>query len=211
MKALQTRVLILIALLAVTASAPVFAELQQPARLVQRISNSLFEAIHQNRETYEQDVQQLEALVREKFLPYVDTYYAARLILGRESRELSEDQIREFADALANLLINSYAEGLIEFESREQVEVMPLRGEIKERLTRVRTRVTMDDGTEVPVDYAFHKTDDGWQAFDILIEGVSYVTTYRNQFGEEIRRDGFDAVLERIKKGEVDVDLSDNE
>ena len=211
MNTLQTRVLIIATLWILSTSAPAFAELQQPAKLVQRVSNSLFESIQQNRDAYEQHVQQLEALVRQEFLPYVDTYYAARLILGRESRELSDSEIREFADALSKLLVERYAEGLIEFESREQVEVIPLRGEIKERLTRVRTRVTMKDGTEAPVDYAFHKTDEGWQAFDIIIEGISYVTTYRNQFGEEIRRDGFDAVLERIKQGEVDVDLSDDE
>ena len=85
---------------------------------------------------------------------------------------------------------------------------MPLTGNNTEKATRVRTKVLLTNGQEAPVDYVFRKSPVGWRVFDVVIEGISYVTTYRNQFGEEIRRDGFDSVLQRIQSGDVETDFS---
>ena len=81
--------------------------------------------------------------------------------------------------------------------------MLPLRGELNEKLTRVRTRVRLPNGGEAPVDYAFHKTPDGWKAFDVVVEGISYVTTYRNQIMPEVEANGLDAVIERLNNGEL--------
>jgi phospholipid transport system substrate-binding protein len=105
-----------------------------------------------------------------------------------------------------NQLLASYAKGLLDFKSHDQVEVLPLRGENTERMTRVQTRILMDSGEKAPVDYVLRKFGDRWQAFDVIIEGISYVATYRNQFNEEISRDGFDQVLQRLQKGELQLE-----
>ena len=67
----------------------------------------------------------------------------------------------------------------------------------------MRTRVTLADGGEAPVDYAFHKTPEGWKAFDVVIEGISYVTTYRNQIMPEVKANGIDSVIERLNTGQM--------
>jgi len=64
----------------------------------------------------------------------------------------------------------------------------------------VRTQVVLDDGKTVPVDYAFRKTKDGdWKAYDVIIEGISYVTNYRNQVAAEIAKSGLDALTTRLE------------
>jgi phospholipid transport system substrate-binding protein len=84
--------------------------------------------------------------------------------------------------------------------TRGSVKVLPFRGELNDRRTTVRTEVIINDGTRIPVDYAFRKTKAGdWKAFDVVIEGISYVTNYRNQLVAEIQKSGIDAVIQRLE------------
>jgi len=182
-----------------------------PQDLVQQVSDEIFTELDARRDYYEDDRDALEGLVRSKFIPMIDSIYASRLILGREGRKLEKSQIKDFSDALSELLVRRYAEGILEFRSRDQLSVFPLVGNNTDKATRVRTKVVLTNGQEAPVDYVFRKTPVGWRVFDVVIEGISYVTTYRNQFGEEIRRDGFDSVLNRIRSGDVDTDFSKDE
>jgi len=177
-----------------------------PVEIVRSTTAELFELVEANRDTYEQDIQVLRADIRDILLPKVDTTYSGRLVLGRKSRQLSDGQIEAFADALSDLLIRRYADGLLEFRTRDQVEILPLAGNNSERMTRVKTRVRMDNGETAPVDYVFRRTESGWKIFDVIVEGISYVATFRNQIGEQIDREGFDATLEKLRSGEIEVD-----
>jgi phospholipid transport system substrate-binding protein len=101
----------------------------EPFELVRQVTEELFERINNNRQLYQNDQQQLEQMIRNVFLPLLNERFSARLILGKHSRGLSEAQINDFADALMNQLLGSYADGLLEFESRDQIQVLPLRGD----------------------------------------------------------------------------------
>jgi phospholipid transport system substrate-binding protein len=65
----------------------------------------------------------------------------------------------------------------------------------------VRTQVRKDDGTFVPVSYSLRKTDSGWKAWDVNVEGISYVKSFREDFGAQIDRQGLDAVIKRLESG----------
>lgn len=182
----------------------------EPVRLVQETTDRIWEQLQDNRAEYERDRSGLEAVIRELLLPNIDTEYTARLVLGRHGRNLEREQVRAFADALAEVLISRYSDGLLMFESRDQMEVLPLVGENTERMTRVRTRIRLQSGSRVPVDYVFRKRGDDWKVFDVIVEGISYVTTFRNQVGEEIRNLGFDRMLARIQAGEIEFEEIEN-
>jgi len=80
------------------------------------------------------------------------------------------------------------------------VRVLPFQGELNEKRTLVRTQVVLDDGKVVPVDYAFRKTASGeWKAYDVIIEGISYVTNYRNQVAAEIAKSSLDDLTTRLE------------
>jgi len=69
----------------------------------------------------------------------------------------------------------------------------------------VRTQVVLDDGKTVSVDYAFRKSRDGdWKAYDVIIEGISYITNYRNQVDAEIRKGGLDNLISDLKNKGAD-------
>ncbi|HVC37638.1 MAG TPA: ABC transporter substrate-binding protein, partial [Gammaproteobacteria bacterium] len=63
------------------------------------------------------------------------------------------------------------------------------------------SRVLRANAPPVQVDYAMVRTKDGWKAFDVSIEGISYVMNYRNQFSPEIQQKGMDELIKRLNTG----------
>jgi phospholipid transport system substrate-binding protein len=176
-----------------------------PVSLVENITGQIFADLAKNLEDYTARPEALEDLVRRDLIPLLDIDYSARLILGRAGRGIEKKKIDEFATAMSDLLISRYAKGLLEFSSEIKLQVLPQRGDLDEKLTRVRTRVTLPGGGEAPVDYAFHKTPEGWKAFDVVVEGISYVTTYRNQIMPDVQANGIDSVIERLSTGQLEL------
>jgi len=174
-----------------------------PISLVQQTASDILASLDSNREAYTANPELLREVVRKDLLPLLDLEYSARLILGKASRGASPEQISAFSEAMSSVLINRYSDGLLAFRSSEQLEIMPLKGNNTDKVTRVRTRVKLDSGGHAPVDYAFRKTDQGWKAFDVTVEGISYVITFRNQIAPRVEADGIDKVTADIVAGNV--------
>lgn len=174
-----------------------------PVSIVQQTAATILADLNKNRDAYNADPEQLRAVVRKDLLPLLDLEFSARLILGKSARGASAEQISAFSEAMSNVLINRYADGLLAFRSSDQLEVLPLKGDNSEKVTRVRTRIKLDNGGHAPVDYAFRKTEAGWKAFDVTVEGISYIITFRNQIGPRVEADGIDKVTADILAGNV--------
>jgi len=176
-----------------------------PVTLVSDITGFMFSEVADNLEMYKTDHEALKTLVREDLMPLLDVTYSARLILGRAGKDVEKEKIEQFASLMSEMLVDRYSGGLLHFSSQIKLKVMPQRGELNERITRVRTRVTLPNGAEAPVDYAFRKTPNGWKAFDVIVEGISYITTYRNQIMPDVQTNGIDSVIKRLSKGELEL------
>jgi phospholipid transport system substrate-binding protein len=176
---------------------------EEPVEIVRQAAGKILGDLDQNREQFTAQPQLLRDVVRADLLPLLDLEYSARLILGKASRGISPEQLSSFSSAMSDVLINRYADGLLEFRSNDQLEVMPMKGDNNDKLTRVRTRVKLNNGGFAPVDYAFHKTTDGWKAFDVTVEGISYVITFRDQIVPRVQADGIDKVTADIVAGNL--------
>ena len=176
-----------------------------PVSLVQDTTVHIFANVAENLEHFSANPETLQTLVRTDLMPLLDVDYAARLVLGRAGRGLEKEKIDEFSMCMSELLISRYSKGLLYFGGETKLQVLPQRGELNEKLTRVRTRVTLPNGSVAPVDYAFHKTADGWKAFDVIVEGISYITTYRNQIMPDVQANGIDSVLARLGSGDMEL------
>jgi phospholipid transport system substrate-binding protein len=127
------------------------------------------------------------------------------IVLGKSGRGVSKEQLTAFSEAMSGILINRYADGLLAFRSDEQLDVLPLKGKNTDKLTRVRTRIKLENGGYAPVDYAFRKTDEGWKAFDVTVEGISYVITFRNQIAPRVLSEGIEKVTADILAGNIQI------
>jgi len=179
---------------------------RDPITIIEETTSHILQTLESRREEFAADLEQLRAMVREDLLPLIDLQYSARLILGKAGRGVSPEQLDAFSEAMSGVLINRYADGLLEFRSDEQLEVLPMKGTNNEKLTRVRTRIKLENGGNAPVDYAFHKTEEGWKAFDVTVEGISYVITFRNQIAPRVEKDGIEKVTADIAAGNLKID-----
>ncbi len=202
---MSPRTLLLLAAFAFSSNLFAQQDGDDPVTLVTATTGKIFTKLDQNFECYQADPAALEALVRTDLMPLLDIYYSARLILGRAGRGLTQEKVNEFAEAMIDLLVSRYSKGLLLFGSHEPLRVLPQRGELNEKLTRVRTRVKLPNGGEATIDYAFHKTAEGWQAFNVIVEGISYVTTFRNQIMPDVQANGIDSVIARLKGGDLEL------
>lgn len=184
---------------------------EEPPEIIEDTTYRIIELIEENRAIYEEDAERMREDIREILMPRIDTLHSARLVLGRHGRGIDEEDILEFADALAEQLLRRYASALLEYDLRDRLEILDMAGDNTERMTRVRTRIRLDGSNRTPMDYVFRKTDDQWLVFDVIVEGISYVATFRNQIGEEIRRHGFDGLMERLRRGDLELEVEIDE
>ena len=201
----KTLLIVLTMLMSAGQASAYATDASDPVSIIESATSHILEMLENRREEFTENPELLRAVVREDLMPLIDLDYSARLILGRSGRDVSPEQLRAFSEAMSNLLINRYADGLLQFRSNEQFDVLPLKGNNTDKLTRVRTRIRLDSGSYAPVDYAFRKTDQGWKAFDVTVEGISYVLTFRNQIAPRVDADGIDKVTADIVAGNVSI------
>lgn len=181
------------------------ADQRDPMTIIEEATSQILATLDERREEFTADPEQLRTIVREDLLPLLDLEYSARLILGKEGRKVSPEQLDAFSLAMSNVLVNRYSDGLLDFRSDKQIEVLPMKGKNTEKLTRVRTRIKLENGGFAPVDYAFRKTGQGWKAFDVTVEGISYIITFRNQISPRVAADGIDKVTQEILAGNIKI------
>jgi phospholipid transport system substrate-binding protein len=171
-----------------------------PGTLIQTAATAMLKDLDAHRADYRKDPAKVHHLVDQILLPYFDTQYSARLVLGRHWNDATPDQRQRFINAFYKSLLNNYGDALVDFTS-DRLKVFPYTGDPNAQYASVRTQVRKDDGSEVSVNYSLHRTDQGWKAWDVIIEGISYVKSFRDDFGAEIEQKGIDEVIARLESG----------
>jgi phospholipid transport system substrate-binding protein len=169
-----------------------------PQELIERVSQSLLRDLDANRAVYTKDPVKLRGLVDKYLLPNFDTEFAARRVLGKHWTAATPDQRKRFIDAFVGSLMGDYGDAILEFTA-DRLKLLPFRGDPAATSATVRSLVKRDDGTEVPVNYTLRATPQGWKAWDVTIEGISYVKNFQNDFGTEINEKGLDHLIERLE------------
>lgn len=169
-----------------------------PQDIIEQVSRDLLRELDADRAAIVADRTRLRALVDRYLLPHFDTDYAARLVLGKHWRTATESQRKRFIDAFYGALMADYGDALVEFTS-DRLRILPFRGDPAADSATVRTEVKRDTGQMVPVNYSMRRTPQGWKAWDLTIEGISYVRNFRTDFGAEIDQKGLEAVIERLE------------
>jgi phospholipid transport system substrate-binding protein len=173
-----------------------------PGQLVQTAATAMLKDLDAHRADYRADPNKVHHLVDQVLLPHFDTDYSARLVLGHHWSAASEEQRSRFVKAFYKSLLNNYGDALADFTS-DKLKVFPYTGDANAQNATVRTTVRRSDGSQVAVNYSLHRTDAGWKAWDVVIEGISYVKSFRDDFDSEIDQKGLDEVIKRLEAGET--------
>jgi len=169
-----------------------------PQQLVENSAKRMLQELDANRAMYKADPTKLDALVGNVLLPNFDTEYAARLVLGQSWRTATPEQRKRFVDAFYHSLLRNYGAALVDFTA-DRFVVLPYKGDSADTNATVRTEVKRASGDKVPVNFSLRKTPEGWKAWDVVIEGISYVKSFRTDFASEIQQKGLDEVITRLE------------
>ena len=170
-----------------------------PAQLVEDSAKRMLTELDANRAMYTKDPSKLDSLVANVLLPNFDSEYAARLVLGQSWRTATPDQRKRFVDAFYHSLLRNYGNALLNFTA-DRFLILPYKGDPGDTQATVRTEVKKSTGEKVAVNFSLHKTDSGWKAWDVVIDGISYVKSFRTDFAAEIQQKGLDEVISRMEK-----------
>jgi phospholipid transport system substrate-binding protein len=169
-----------------------------PDAVIEGAVTELTEKLSGRKEELAEDRDALYAMINDILLPRFDRKLAAQLVLAKHWRTANDEQRERFINAFYNSLLRKYADGLLEFDE-DRIEVIEFRGDTSAKRSLVKTNVTLNDGTKVPVHYDLVNRGDRWLIFNVKVEGVSYVSNYRTELDSEIRASSLAAVIERLE------------
>ena len=172
-----------------------------PSEVVQAAAQGMLKDLDKDRAGYKRDPAKVGQLVDKYLLPHFDTEYSARLVLGKYWRTATPEQRQRFINAFYHSLLSNYGAALADFTS-DRLKIYPSTVDPAKPIATVRTEVKRDNGDRVAVNYYMHQTPEGWKAWDVVIDGISYVNSYRTDFGEQIEQQGIDSVIKRLQSGE---------
>ena len=143
------------------------------------------------------DKEKAIALAEKKILPHLDFAEATRFVMGRSWSRASPEQRKRLVTEFRRLLVRTYANAFHGYAG-QAMEVLPVRMHPEDTEVTVRNRYLRPGGPPVMVDYAMHKTPEGWKIFDVAVEGISLLMIYRAEFAEALRRAGVDDLIQGL-------------
>ncbi len=175
-----------------------FAAVPQDAQsTVKDTSEKVIARVKTEREVLRANPLRLHKLVDELIFPNFDFLRISRWVLGKHWQGASPQQKARFIEEFRKLLIRTYAMALLEYADRT-IKYLPVHAAPNDKTVTVKTEVEQVGSTPVPINYRMHIKDNGWKVYDVSVNGVSLISTYRSAFASEIRQSGLDALINSL-------------
>jgi phospholipid transport system substrate-binding protein len=182
-------------LMALTLALPATAATEEPDALVKRVSEEVLQILKEHQDN--PGGAEVQALVKQKVLGHFDFQRMAALAAGLSWRKATPEQKTELTDQFRTLLVRTYASALGKFKG-QSLEFDPQRKSEDQRKAIVRSRLLQPGAEAITVDYKMVAAGSGWKVYDVSVDGVSLVTTYRDAFAEEARANGVDGLIRML-------------
>ena len=194
MKPIFSSLLALVLLLGYAAAG---AQESAPDVLVRNATEEIVAQIRKDKELAS-NTNKLLALVDAKVLPHFNFTRMTMLAVGRPWRDATAAQREQLVKEFRNLLVRTYSTAIEQY-SNQTIDVKPAAVKPGDNEVTVRSVINQPGGQPIVMDYRMERTPQGWKVFDVSIEGVSIVTTYRSSFGEEVSRGGIEGLIKSLQ------------
>ena len=185
--------------------------IESPAVFLERTSNQVIKILRDDHELLQKEPERVYKIIDDYILPHLDDVTMAKLALGKNWKKATKAQKREFVGEFKDLLIRTYSKSLIEFKDQE-IYYFPVKLAADTHKASVKAEVIQPGGPSIPMAYRVRIKNNAWKVYDIKIDGISLVTSYRGTFTQEIRKSGMDGLLKymRDKNNKLDSKISQN-
>lgn len=188
---------LLAALLAFFLASSAGAQNPGPEDLVKKVTAEVLEAIQADRQLQGGDRKKALALAEQKILPLVDFREAAQLAVGRAWVTATAAQREQLVNEFRAMLVRVYSNAIGVYRG-QTMKVLPVHVAPGATEATVRNQYISDGKQPVAVSYSMKQTPSGWKIYDINVEGVSLVLTYRSEFESIVRTAGIDGLIKRL-------------
>lgn len=189
---------------------------ESPKAILETTATQMIDALNANRDKIKGNPQLTEDLIEKILMPHIDFITASKYVLGPNWNTASRAQKIEFIKTFRTLLLRFYSSALSEYlnthTEKLDTSLMTFQdpGKIDSDQVTVRSQVKPKTGKPVPIIYQMLKTHRGWKVFDVSVEGVSVITTYKTSFASEIRQNGLDSLIASLKERNAKLLAGDN-
>ena len=183
------------------------AKNMKPDELVKKVTDDILATVKSDKALAAGDKEKALKLAEEKVLPLIDFQEATRLAVGRSWREASKEQQQQLVEQFRRMLVRTYSNALGRYEG-QTMKVLPSHYKPDDTDVTVRNQYIRPGQKPVELDYAMHKTDEGWKIYDIVVEGVSLVLTYRSEFDAIVKQNGIDGLIKRLAEKNTPAPIS---
>lgn len=173
--------------------------IESPVVFLERTSNQVIQILRDDQELLQKEPERVYKIVDDYILPHLDDVTMAKLALGKNWKKATKDQKIEFVSEFKNLLIRTYSKSLVEFKDQE-INYFPVKLAADAHKASVKAEVIQPGGPSIPMAYRVRIKNNAWKVYDIKIDGVSLVTSYRGTFTQEIRKSGIDGLLKYMRE-----------
>lgn len=173
------------------------AEVLAPDALIEKTVQEVIAIIKQDKDIQAGDQKKILALVDSKVLPHFDFERMTQLAVGRPWRTATPEQKQAMVIEFRNILVRTYAKVFSVYRD-QVVEIKPVTLAADATEATVKTIISKPGTQPIPVNYEMKKADNGWKVYDIFIEGVSMVMSYRGTFTTQIEQNGIDGLIKTL-------------
>ena len=173
------------------------AEIVAPDVLIRETAQEVISIVKQDADIKAGNQKKILALVDAKVLPNFDFNRMTQLAAGKYWRQATPEQKKALVAEFRNMLVRTYTKAFTMYRD-QTIEVKPMKLAAEDVEVTVKSRIIKVGGQPTSVDYQMKKADDGWKVFDVVIEGVSMVTSYRGTFTSQIEQSGIDSLIKTL-------------
>ena len=174
-----------------------------PVPMLEHAADQIITALKENKSNLKSNPNIIYKAVETHLLPNVDVAGMSRSVLGRQAWNKATQAEREaFSRAFTRLVIRTYSSPLAQYTD-ETVQFLPLRGSVNSRFIRVNSVIVRSQGQNIPLSYSLVSKNGQWKIYDLSVEGVSLLQSFRSQFAQALQHTSINEVIKEMQKKQV--------
>ena len=175
-----------------------FVQAHPAQDLIENSTKELMEILATEKDKLTSDPAYLQDVVDEKILPHLDLNAMTALSLGKNWRVADAAQKAELITEFKKLLLNTYMSALTLYTGQE-MEFKPFLPQKRDDRAVVRGVFLQPGGQGVPVNYKLREKEGAWRVYDIDVNNINLVSTYRSAFSQKVAKSGIEGLIEEMK------------
>lgn len=192
----------LILLLVTMGLTQVICAQSSPVPMLEKSANGIIATLKENKANLKKNPSIIYKAVETNLLPQVDVIGMSRSVLGRQAWAKATPAERDqFSRAFTQLVIRTYAAPLTKY-SDETVQFLPLRGSLNSRFVRINSVIVRSEGQNIPLTYSLVSKDGQWKIYDLSVEGVSLLQSFRSQFAQALQNSSITDVIKTMQRNQ---------